>query len=71
MLIKRFEDLKRRFRYIVYNAEITADERIDIEEAIEDLEEFIEENELYYRIEELKNMLNILEFKIDCLSDGL
>jgi hypothetical protein len=59
--------LKTRYENIVKDGEIDSEEALRIGEMVLDIEEFIEENELYYRIEELYDMLTVLEFEMDYL----
>lgn len=64
MLIERFEELKSLYNIIVEEGEVNPDRLLGIGEMVADIEEFIEENELYYRVNQLTNMLNILEKNI-------
>ena len=64
MLIERFEELKSLYNIIVEEGEVNPDRLLGIGEMVADIEEFIEENELFFRVNQLTNMLNILEKNI-------
>ena len=64
MLIERFEELKSLYNIIVEEGEVNPNILLGIGEMVADIEEFIEENELFFRINQLTNMLNILEKNI-------
>ena len=64
MVIERFEELKSLYNIIVEEGEVNPDRLLGIGEMVADIEELIEENELYYRVNQLTNMLNILEKNI-------
>ena len=64
MLIERFEELKSLYNIIVEEGEVNPNRLLGIGEMVADIEELIEENELYYRVNQLTNMLNILEKNI-------
>lgn len=64
MLINRFEELKNLIDKNIENGVIEGEDVLNIKEMEADIEEFIEEYELFYRINQLKGYLDMLEREV-------
>ena len=65
MLIERFEELKNRIEGYAEEGVIKGLDLLSLRDYVLDTEDYIENTELYYRINEFTRILNILEAEID------
>lgn len=64
MLIERFENLKNLINELAEGGRIEGLDLLNLKEMVLDVEDFIETEELYYRVNTFKSYLDVLEEEI-------
>lgn len=64
MLIERFENIKNLINELAEGGRIEGLDLLNLREMVLDVEDFIETEELYYRVNTFKSYLDVLEEEI-------